>query len=154
MDDSGAVGASSTSAQATTTGASHQYYTENNYHQVAAGRAHRSLGQAPQLTFLRPECEVWNVPAAPRSLRDVTRSGIPTLALSGGFDSQTGADNGPYVARTLSRAKVVTVPYEPHVVFATSKCAQQIAVSFFDAPTAPNTAGLKGLKPPRFETGP
>ncbi|MFD7184477.1 alpha/beta fold hydrolase [Streptomyces sp. NPDC059904] len=109
--------------------------------------------QAPQLTFLRPDCDVWNVPAAPRSIRDATRSDIPTLALSGGFDSQTGADNGPYVARTLSRAKVVTVPYEPHVVFATSKCAQEIAVSFFDAPTAPNTACLKGLKPPRFETG-
>ncbi|MFB7708450.1 alpha/beta hydrolase [Streptomyces sp. NPDC056105] len=154
VDDSGAVGASSTSAQATTTGAAHRCYTENNYHQVAAGRAHRSLGQAPQLTFLRPECDVWNVPAAPRSLRDVTRSGIPTLVFLGGFDSRTGADEGTYVARTLSRAEVVTVPYEPHVVFATSKCPQQIAVSFFDAPTASNTAYLKSLKPPRFETGP
>ncbi|MFC9612636.1 alpha/beta fold hydrolase [Streptomyces sp. NPDC056938] len=114
---------------------------------------HSIQAQAPQLTFLRPDCDVWNVPAAPRSIRDVTRSDIPTLALSGGFDSQTGADNGPYVARTLSKAKVVTVPYEPHVVFATSKCAQQITVSFFDAPTAPNTACLKDLKPPRFEIG-
>ncbi|MFB6807727.1 alpha/beta fold hydrolase [Streptomyces sp. NPDC056387] len=110
--------------------------------------------QAPQLTFLRPDCKVWNVPAAAPSIRDVTRSDIPTLALSGGFDSQTGADNGPYVARTLPRATVVTVPYEPHVVFATSKCAQQIAVSFFDTPTKPNTACLKSLKPPTFEIGP
>lgn len=110
--------------------------------------------QAPQLTFLRPDCEVWNVPAAPRSIRDVTRSDIPTLALSGGFDAQTGADNGPYVAGTLGKVTVVTVPYEPHVVFATSKCAQEITVSFFDTPTAPNTACLKDLKPPQFETGP
>ncbi|MCX4641288.1 MULTISPECIES: alpha/beta fold hydrolase [unclassified Streptomyces] len=114
---------------------------------------HSVQAQAPQLTFLRPDCDVWNVPAAPRSIRDVTRGDIPTLAISGGFDSQTGADNGPYVARTLSKAKVVTVPYEPHVVFATSKCAQKITVSFFDTPTAPDTACLKNLKPPRFETG-
>ncbi|MER5933856.1 alpha/beta hydrolase [Streptomyces sp. NPDC002054] len=110
--------------------------------------------QAPQLTFLRPDCAVWNVPAAPRSIRDATRGDIPTLAISGGFDSQTGADNGPYVARTLSRAKVVTVPYEPHVVFATSKCAQEITVSFFDNPAAPKTGCLNSLEPPEFEIGP
>lgn len=112
------------------------------------------LAQAPQLTFLREDCAAWDVPAAPRSIRDVTRSDIPTLALSGGFDSQTGADNGPYVARTLPRATVVTVPYEPHVVFATSKCAQSITLSFFDTPTAPDTDCLKGLKPPKFEIAP
>ncbi|MBB5120211.1 transporter [Streptomyces eurocidicus] len=112
------------------------------------------LAQAPQLTFLRPDCEVWNVPAAPRSIREATRSDIPTLALSGGFDSQTGAAAGPYVARTLSRATVVTVPYEPHVVFATSRCAQEITVSFFDDPTAAKTGCLGGLEPPRFEIGP
>ncbi|MGW1941700.1 alpha/beta fold hydrolase [Streptomyces goshikiensis] len=110
--------------------------------------------QAPQLTFLHPDCAAWNVPAAAPSIRDATRGDIPTLALSGGFDSQTGADNGPYVARTLSKAKVVTVPYEPHVVFATSKCAQEIATSFFDTPAAPKTGCLKGLEPPEFEIGP
>ncbi|MFJ4780004.1 alpha/beta fold hydrolase [Streptomyces sp. NPDC088762] len=112
------------------------------------------LAQAPQLTFLRADCDAWNVPAAPRSIRDATRSDIPTLALSGGFDSQTGADNGPYVARTLPRATVVTVPYVAHVVFATSKCAQAITASFFDTPTAPNTDCIKDLKPPKFETAP
>ncbi|MET9688096.1 alpha/beta hydrolase [Streptomyces sp. NPDC006514] len=110
--------------------------------------------QAPQLTFLHPDCDAWNVPAASPSIRDVTRGDLPTLALSGGFDSQTGADNGPYVASTLGKAKVVTVPYEPHVVFATSKCAQEITVSFFDDPAAPKTACLKDLKPPEFELGP
>ncbi|MFJ7592227.1 alpha/beta fold hydrolase [Streptomyces sp. NPDC097617] len=110
--------------------------------------------QAPLLTFLRPDCDVWNVPAAPPSIRDVTKSDIPTLALSGSFDGQTAAANGPYVARTLPRATVVTVPYEPHVVIATSKCAQEIAASFFDTPTAPNTACLKDLKPPKFEIAP
>ncbi|WP_078987647.1 alpha/beta hydrolase [Streptomyces sp. XY332] len=110
--------------------------------------------QAPQLTSLRPDCDVWNVPAAAPSIRDATRGDIPTLALSGSFDSQTGADNGPYVARTLSKAKVVTIPYEPHVVFATSKCAQEITASFFDNPAAPNTGCVNSLEPPEFEIGP
>lgn len=83
----------------------------------------------------------------------MTTSDIPTLALSGAFDAQTGADNGAYVARTLSKAKVVTIPYEPHVVFATSKCAQEIAVSFFDTPAAPKTACLDTLEAPEFEIG-
>uniref|UniRef100_A0AAU2K202 Alpha/beta hydrolase n=1 Tax=Streptomyces sp. NBC_00049 TaxID=2903617 RepID=A0AAU2K202_9ACTN len=110
--------------------------------------------QAPLLTFLHPDCDVWKVPAAAPSIRDATRGDIPTLALSGAFDAQTGADNGPYVAGTLSKAKVVTIPYEPHVVFATSKCAQEIAVSFFDNPDAPKTECLKGLEPPEFKTAP
>ncbi|QES47147.1 transporter [Streptomyces venezuelae] len=110
--------------------------------------------QAPLLGFLREDCEVWDIPAAPPSIRDVTKSDIPTLAISGGWDAQTAADNGPYVARTLPRATVVTIPYEPHVVFATSKCAQAITASFFDTPTAPDTACLKDLKPPKFEIAP
>lgn len=110
--------------------------------------------QAPLLTFLHPDCDVWNVPPADRSIRDVTTSDIPTLALSGAFDAQTGADNGPYVARTLSKATVVTIPYEPHVVFATSKCAQEIAVSFFETPDAPKTQCLKTLEAPQFKTAP
>ncbi|AZM87991.1 alpha/beta fold hydrolase [Streptomyces sp. W1SF4] len=110
--------------------------------------------QAPGLTFLRPDCDVWKVPAAPASIRDVTTSDIPTLVLSGAFDAQTAASNGAYVARNLSNAHVFTIPYEPHVVFATSKCAQEITVSFFDDPAAPRTKCLDGLKPPAFETGP
>ncbi|MGW7434644.1 alpha/beta fold hydrolase [Streptomyces sp. NPDC054849] len=109
---------------------------------------------APLLASLRPDCDVWNIPAAAPSIREVTRGDIPTLALSGAFDAQTGADNGPYVARTLSKAKVVTIPYEPHVVFATSKCAQEIAVSFFETPATPKTECLKGLEPPEFEIAP
>ncbi|MEW2135631.1 alpha/beta hydrolase [Streptomyces sp. NPDC005409] len=110
--------------------------------------------QAPLLTFLHPDCDAWNIPAAARSVRDVTTSDIPTLALSGAFDAQTGADNGPYVARTLSKAKVVTIPYEPHVVFATSKCAQEITLSFFENPAEPKTGCVKGLEPPEFEIAP
>ncbi|MFF8352212.1 alpha/beta fold hydrolase [Streptomyces chartreusis] len=112
------------------------------------------LANAPQLPFLHADCRAWSVPPAPHSIRNVTRSSIPTLVMSAGFDAQTGASNGAYVARTLSRSTVVTVPYVAHVAFAESPCARSITVSFFDSPTAPNKSCLAGLQPPRFEIAP
>lgn len=112
------------------------------------------LANAPQLAFLHADCRAWNIPAASPSVRAVTRSSIPTLVMSGGFDAQTAASNGPYVARTLSRSTVVTVPYTAHVTYAGSPCAQRIADSFFDHPTAPNTRCLAGVRPPQFEIAP
>ncbi|MFF0793983.1 PHB depolymerase family esterase [Streptomyces spiralis] len=44
VDSSGAAGASSASVTATTTGATPKCYTDNNYNQVKAGRAHQSGG--------------------------------------------------------------------------------------------------------------
>ncbi|MFE7511603.1 alpha/beta fold hydrolase [Streptomyces sp. NPDC057540] len=112
------------------------------------------LANAPQLAWLHDDCRAWDVPPAPARIRDVTRSDIPTLALSGGFDAQTAPSNGAYVARTLSRSTAVTVPYVAHVVFADSACAQTITRSFFDEPNAPDTRCLAGLRPPVFEIAP
>ncbi|WP_406419694.1 alpha/beta fold hydrolase [Streptomyces sp. NBC_01614] len=112
------------------------------------------LANAPQLPFLHADCRAWDVPPAPRSIRKVTRSSIPTLVMSAGFDAQTGASNGAYAARTLSRSTVVTVPYVAHVAFAESPCARAITVSFFNSPNAPNRSCLAGLQPPRFEIAP
>ncbi|MEU6281057.1 alpha/beta fold hydrolase [Streptomyces sp. NPDC047028] len=111
------------------------------------------LANAPQLPFLYPDCRAWDVPAAPPSVRDVTRSDIPTLVVSGGFDAQTAPSNGPYVARTLRRSIALTVPYVAHVAYAESPCAQTITTSFFDTPASPGTRCLAGLKPPTFDTG-
>ncbi|MGW1250968.1 alpha/beta fold hydrolase [Streptomyces sp. NPDC002535] len=112
------------------------------------------LANAPQLAWLHDDCRAWDVPPAPAWIRDVTRSDIPTLALSGGFDAQTAPSNGAYVARTLSRSHAVTVPYVAHVVFADSPCAQTITTSFFADPAAPDTRCLAGLQPPQFEIAP
>ncbi|MFJ8622282.1 alpha/beta fold hydrolase [Kitasatospora sp. NPDC093550] len=112
------------------------------------------LANAPLLPWLHADCEAWDVPPAPPSVRDVTVSDIPTLVLSGGFDAQTAPSSGPYAARTLSRSTEVTVPYVAHVVYADSACAQSITGSFFDTPTAPDTGCLAGLQPPVFEIAP
>ncbi|MFD3805451.1 alpha/beta hydrolase [Streptomyces sp. NPDC058611] len=113
------------------------------------------LGPGPGAPTPFPHADraAWNVPAAPRSIRDVTRSDVPTLVMSAGFDAQTGAGNGPYVARTLSRSTAVTIPYVAHVAFAASPCAQEITRSFLNAPTAPETGCVEGLEPPEFEIG-
>ncbi|MFF7260919.1 alpha/beta hydrolase [Streptomyces sp. NPDC008159] len=76
------------------------------------------LANAPQLAWLHDDCRAWDIPAAPPSIRDVPRSDIPTLLLSGDFDAQTAPSNGAYTARTLSRSTAVTAPYVAHVVFA------------------------------------
>ncbi|MEU6236902.1 alpha/beta fold hydrolase [Kitasatospora sp. NPDC047058] len=112
------------------------------------------LVNAPALPFLHDDCRAWDVPPAARSIRDVTRSDVPSLVLSGGFDAQTAPSSGPYAARTLSRSTVVTVPYVAHVVFADSACAQRITRSFLNSPTAPDTGCLAGLRPPAFEIAP
>ncbi|MEU3744376.1 MULTISPECIES: alpha/beta fold hydrolase [Streptomyces] len=112
------------------------------------------LPNAPQLAWLHDDCRAWDVPPAPPWIRDVTRSDIPTLALSGGFDAQTAPSNGAYVARTLSRSHAITVPYVAHVVFADSPCAQTITTSFFADPARPDTRCLAGLQPPQFEIAP
>ena len=45
------------------------------------------LAPALHTTYLRQECRVWNVPTAPAAQRAATPSTIPTLMLSGSFDS-------------------------------------------------------------------
>ncbi|MEV7570891.1 alpha/beta hydrolase [Streptomyces tanashiensis] len=112
------------------------------------------LANAPLLSWMHADCRAWDVPPADPSIRQRTYSDIPTLVLSGGFDSQTAPSSGPYAARTLSRSTAVTVPYVAHVVFADSPCAQVITRSFFATPTAPDTGCLAGLRPPAFEIAP
>ncbi|MEU4280354.1 alpha/beta hydrolase [Streptomyces tanashiensis] len=112
------------------------------------------MANAPLLSRMHADCRAWDVPPADPSIRQRTYSDIPTLVLSGGFDSQTAPSSGPYAARTLSRSTAVTVPYVAHVVFADSPCAQTITRSFFDTPAAPDTGCLAGLQPPTFEIAP
>ncbi|MEU3839303.1 alpha/beta fold hydrolase [Streptomyces sp. NPDC028635] len=107
------------------------------------------LAQAPQLPFLRQACQAWDVPKAPDSVRAVTRSSIPTLAISGSFDAQTGAQWGRYVARTLSRSTVVTLAGVAHGAF-DHPCGAEVITSFFDDPDHPDTRCVSSVKPAPF----
>ena len=89
----------------------------------------------PQVPFHhRVDCGIWDVPAAPDSLRDPAKSDIPTLVLSGSFDAQTAARNGEVVAETLSNAVVETIPYAAHGTFFESTCSADLIVTFINNP--------------------
>jgi pimeloyl-ACP methyl ester carboxylesterase len=110
------------------------------------------LAQGPQLTFLRNICRRWNVPTAPSSVRDVTHSTIPTLAITGTFDAQTGAQWGAFAASTISPSTVVEVPGVSHAAYA-NPCAADVINSFWESPLAPDTSCVAHVKPPHFVTG-
>ncbi|MFF3741381.1 alpha/beta fold hydrolase [Streptomyces sp. NPDC002566] len=110
------------------------------------------LAQAPQLPFLRQACQAWDVPKAPDPVRAVTRSGIPTLAISGSFDAQTGAQWGRYATRTLSRSTVVTLAGAAHGTF-DHPCGTKVITSFFDNPDNPDTRCVSSVKPKPFVIG-
>lgn len=107
------------------------------------------LAQGPQLTFLRRICQTWNVPRAPSSIRDVTQSSIPTLAITGTFDAQTGAQWGAYAARTLSDSTVVELPGVSHGAFA-NPCGASVINSFLLRPNAADTRCVRHVHPNRF----
>jgi pimeloyl-ACP methyl ester carboxylesterase len=108
--------------------------------------------QPAQGAFFRQVCPAWKVAKAPASVRALTKSTIPTLVMSGSFDVQTGAQWGPYVARTLANSTVVTVPGVAHGVFNESPCGAQVEVSFFDNPKAPDTSCVASQQPAPFVT--
>jgi len=128
---------------------------------VAAGRAafpdypssvqHEAVGS---WAYTNQDCaEVWKVPAAPPALRRPVASHIPTLLLSGSFDSLTSLAGAKAVAAGLSNPTVISIPGVGHFVAPSSPCAQRVVVSFLAKPEHPPDAScLKGLMPPSFAT--
>jgi len=108
------------------------------------------LSQAPQLPFITEDCAVWDVPTASDSIRDVTKSNIPTLVIAGTFDAKTSPMWATYVANSLSNSTTIIIPGIGHLVTAQSACAQTVFQSFLDNPTSPDTSCVNGLEPPPF----
>jgi pimeloyl-ACP methyl ester carboxylesterase len=117
------------------------------------GFPHSVLAQAPQLTYLRSICRAWHVPAASRSIRRVTHSAIPTLAITGTFDAQTGAQWGAYAARTLSHSTVVELPGVAHGTY-DNPCGSEVVRSFLRRLRSPDTRCVRRMRPRPFEIGP
>ncbi len=113
------------------------------------------LKNAPNLPFLRENCRVWNVPKVSALVRATTRSNIPTLVVSAQYDAQTAPSFGPYAARTLSNATVVTIPNVAHVAFgspsaAANACAYAVARAFFDRLNGADTSCISRVPPTNF----
>jgi pimeloyl-ACP methyl ester carboxylesterase len=121
------------------------------------------LSQPSGLPFLSQDCQVWNVPKAPASVRQLTISKIPTLVMASSFDGKTSPQWAINVAGTLSNSATVVIPGAGHgALFAIGMpddsparaCAQQIVASFLSNPAAPDTSCANGLTPPPFTSSP
>jgi pimeloyl-ACP methyl ester carboxylesterase len=101
--------------------------------------------------YFNEDCrEVWKVPAAPEAMHRPVVSGIPTLLISGSFDTLTSLAGAKAAATSLSNAEIISIPGVGHFVSPASPCAQAVIVSFLADPTAPDTSCVGALKPASF----
>jgi pimeloyl-ACP methyl ester carboxylesterase len=112
------------------------------------------LRPALHVTYIADQCRVWKVPKAPAEQREATPSTIPTLLLAGSFDSVTPTSWARIAARTLPNSTVLQFAGIGHAVTVASPCAQRVFASFLATPSAPDTACVAKLRPPKFKPAP
>ena len=101
--------------------------------------------------YFNEDCrDVWKVPAAPEAMHQPVESTIPTLLISGSFDTLTSLAGAKAAAAKLSNATIISIPGIGHMVSPSSPCAQAVIVSFLADPNAPDTSCVGALKPPSF----
>lgn len=102
--------------------------------------------------YVNEDCgQVWKVPAAPKTMHAPVASSIPTLLVSGTFDTLTSLAGAKAAATRLSHAAIISIPGVGHTVSPWSPCAQSVIVAFYDAPDrAPDTSCVDALKPATF----
>ena len=101
--------------------------------------------------YVNQDCrDVWKVPAAPEAMRQPVASSIPTLLISGSFDTLTSLAGAQAAAAKLSKATIISIPGVGHVVAPQSPCTQTVIASFLADPVTPDTSCIGTLKPPTF----
>ena len=81
---------------------------------------------------------------------DIVASSIPTLLISGNFDTLTSLARAEAAAAKLSKATIISIPGIGHVVAPQSPCAQTVITSFLTDPSTPDMSCVGTLKPPTF----
>jgi pimeloyl-ACP methyl ester carboxylesterase len=101
--------------------------------------------------YVNEDCrDVWKVPAAATAIHRPVASSIPTLLISGSFDTLTSLAGAKSAAASLSNATIISIPGVGHFVSPSSPCAQAVIVSFLANPHGPDTSCVGALKPPSF----
>jgi pimeloyl-ACP methyl ester carboxylesterase len=101
--------------------------------------------------YINQDCrDVWKVPAAPEAMHQPVASSIPTLLISGSFDTLTSLVGAEAAAGKLSKATIISIPGVGHVVAPQSPCAQTVITSFLTDPSTPDTSCVGTLKQPTF----
>ncbi len=105
--------------------------------------------------YFNQDCsEVWKVPAAPEAMHQPVASGLPTLLISGSFDTLTSLAGAKQAAAKFTHATIISIPGVGHFVSPASPCAQAVIASFFADPSAPDTSCVGALKPASFAAPP
>ena len=98
--------------------------------------------------YFNEDCrEIWKVSAAPEAMHQPVVSSIPTLLISGSFDTLTSLAGAKAGAAKLSNATIISIPGVGHAVTPQSPCAQAVVASFLADPAAPDTSCVGALKP-------
>ncbi len=101
--------------------------------------------------YFNEDCgDVWKVPAAPEGMHQPVASSIPTLLISGSFDTLTSLAGAKAAATSLSKATIISILGVGHFVSPASPCVQAVVVSFLADPAAPDTSCVSAVKPPSF----
>jgi pimeloyl-ACP methyl ester carboxylesterase len=104
----------------------------------------------PNLGRVFDECARWNVPPAPDDVSAPVRSDLPTLLLSGTFDTQTRSAYADEAATTLPNAIHRIIPGAGHVLAAGYPCAHTMIMSFLDDPAGVDDSCLASVEVPPF----
>src|SRR6185369_16560461 len=89
--------------------------------------------------YINQDCrDVWKVPAAPEAMHQPVASSIPTLLISGSFDTLTSLAGAEAAAASLSKARIISISGIGHFVAPQSPCAQTVIASFLTDPSTPN----------------
>jgi pimeloyl-ACP methyl ester carboxylesterase len=101
---------------------------------------------ASQVAFLK-SCNVWRVPSIAAVNHTYFRSAIPTMLLSGRYDTKTPLPLARALAPRLGHAYLVDVPTLSHLVVGFGACPDSIASAFLASPNRkPNTRCLAQMK--------
>jgi pimeloyl-ACP methyl ester carboxylesterase len=101
--------------------------------------------------YINQDCrDVWKVIGAPEAMHQPVASSIPTLLISGSFDTLTSLAGAKAAAARLSKATIISIPGIGHFVAPQSPCAQTVVTSFLADPSTPDTSCVGALKPPTF----
>ena len=101
--------------------------------------------------YANEDCrDVWKVPAAPEAMHQPVASSIPTLLISGSFDTLTSLAGANSAATSLSNATIISIAGVGHFVSPSSPCAQAVVASFLADPAALDTSCVGALEPSSF----
>lgn len=89
----------------------------------------------PTGSWIFRECAAWGLGRSDTADRMSVSSGVPTLILSGTFDSSTAPQWAEEITPGLGNSQLVRFPGVGHGVLPNSACAQSIVTAFVDDPS-------------------